>query len=77
MSDIRPAGSGRPAVASSFLRTAASPRAGLVITSDAELPTDWPGGDGSPEANVGHALGWTCEVRRNDIVVVNPLGRVW
>ncbi len=74
MSDIRPAGSGRPAVATSFLRTIAAPRAGLVITTEAELPADWPTVDGQIEANLGHALGWTCEIRTADIVVVNPLG---
>lgn len=74
MSDIRPAGSGRPAVAASFVRTISSPRAGLVITTGTEIPSDWPSADGSIEANLGHVLGWTCEVRKNDIVVVNPLG---
>ena len=56
------------------MRTIATPRAGLVICSDATQPTDWPVGDASPESNLGHALGWTCEVRRHDIVVLNPLG---
>lgn len=74
MSDIRPAGSGRPATASSFLRSQTSPRAGLVLTTDATLPADWPTSDGVIEAPLGHALGWTCEVRKRDIVVVNPLG---
>ncbi len=74
MSDIRPAGSGRPAVASSFVRTISSPRAGLVITTGTEIPSDWPQADGAVEANLGHVVGWTCEVRKSDIVVVNPLG---
>lgn len=74
MSDIRPAGSGRPAVASGFVRTISSPRAGLVITTDSVIPSDWPSVDGSIESNLPHVLGWTCEVRKNDIVVVNPLG---
>lgn len=74
MSDIRPAGSGRPAIATSFVRSIGSPRAGLVITTDAEIPEDWPRVDGEIEANLTHVLGWTCEVRKNDIVVVNPLG---
>ncbi len=74
MSDIRPAGSGRPAVASSFVRTIASPRAGLVVTTGTEIPSDWPAADGAAEANLSHIAGWTCEVRRADIVVVNPLG---
>lgn len=74
MSDIRPAGSGRSAVASSFVRTIASPRAGLVITTETALPSDWPSVGGDVEANLGHVLGWTCEIRKNDIVVVNPLG---
>lgn len=74
MSDIRPAGSGRPAVASSFLRVTASPRAGLVVTTGAAIPGDWPSADGAIEANLNHLPGWTCEVRRSDIVIVNPLG---
>jgi len=74
VSEIRPPGSGRSAVASSFLRSLASPRAGLVITTDAALPADWPTSEGDLEANLGHALGWTCEVRKRDVVVVNPLG---
>ncbi len=56
------------------MRAIASPRSGLVISSDSVLPSDWPVGESTPEANLGHALGWTCEVRRNDIVVLNPLG---
>jgi hypothetical protein len=52
----------------------ASPRAGLVITTAADLPSDWPIAGLELEANLGHALGWTCEVRKHDVVVVNPLG---
>lgn len=74
MSELRPAGSGRPGVAASFVRTIASPRAALVITTEAELPADFPSAGPDTEANLGHALGWTCEVRKNDVVVVNPLG---
>lgn len=74
MSEIRPAGSGRPAVASCFVRSTASPRAGLVITTEAQIPDDWPSAVGAIEANLGHVLGWTCEVRKKDLVVVNPLG---
>ncbi len=75
MSSIRPVGTGGAAVATPFLRTLASPRAALVLTTTAALPADWPeSADGSPEANLGHALGWTCEVRRASIVLLNPLG---
>ncbi len=74
MSTLRPAGSGRDALAVAFTRMIASPRSALVISSDSVAPSDWPVGEASPEANVGHALGWTCEVRRHDIVVLNPLG---
>ncbi len=56
------------------MRTIASPRSALVIASDTALPSDWPQGQATAEANLGHALGWTCEVRRHDIVVLNPLG---
>ncbi|MDH5290603.1 MAG: SEC-C domain-containing protein [Acidimicrobiia bacterium] len=75
MSTIRPVGTGGAAMAAPFLRTLASPRAALVLTTGAPLPTDWPEGlDGSAEANLSHALGWTCEVRRASIVLLNPLG---
>ena len=74
MINIRPSGAGRDGVAEPFLRTIASPLAGLLIVSDAALPSDWPSTVGGVEANLGHALGWTLEVRRHDIVVVNPLG---
>jgi hypothetical protein len=75
MSTIRQAGTGGDAVASPFMRTLASPRAGLVLVSRVPAPGDWPDvGEGTPEGNLGHALGWTCEVRRNSIVLLNPLG---
>ncbi len=61
------------------MRTHASPRAGLVVVADVAPPTDWPSTEGvvphdAAAANLGHALGWTCEVRRNDLVLLNPLG---
>ena len=59
---------------SAFIRTIATPRAGLVVTADVTLPGDWPIGESSVEANLGHALGWTVEVRRNDLLIMNPLG---
>jgi SEC-C motif len=75
MSTIRPVGTGSGASASPFMRTLASPRSGLVLTSASEPPGDWPRLDeGSPEANLAHAVGWTCEVRKNSIVLLNPLG---
>ncbi len=75
MSSIRAAGTGAGATAVPLLRTLASPRAGLVLTSGAAAPSDWPlQVDGSPEANLSHAPGWTCEVRRNSLVLLNPLG---
>jgi hypothetical protein len=74
MSTIRPAGSGRRGTASPFLRPIASPRAGLVIVADVAPPADWPTCDGQPEANLAHATGWTCEVRRHDVLLIDPLG---
>ncbi len=71
---IRPAGSGAEASASLFMRTLVSPRAALLIVSNAIPPEDWPAGESEIETNLGHALGYTCEVRRDDIVVLNPLG---
>ncbi len=74
MTTIRPGGSGREGQASPFVRTIASPRAGLVLSSATPAPNDWPANDGTTEGNLGHALGWTCEIRRTSIVVLNPLG---
>lgn len=74
MSIIRPAGSGRQAAASTLLRTLSSPRAGLVVVSETAGPSDWPRNEGAVESNLGHALGWTCEIRRRDVVILNPLG---
>lgn len=74
MSTIRPPGAGRQGSGEAFLRTIASPRAALVIVSDATLPSDWPVATGSAEDNLGHALGWTVEIRREDLVLMNPLG---
>ena len=74
MQPIRPAGAGRPATVEAFLRTIASPRAGLVFVVDLAGPDDWPGSVTEAEANLGHAAGWTCEVRRSDVVLLDPLG---
>ena len=74
MSMIRPQGSGRGGSVLPFMRSIASPRAGLVIVSDIDGPVDWPKAEGDTEANLGHALGWTCEVRSRDILLIDPLG---
>lgn len=74
MSTIRPAGSGKSSQAFPFVRTIATPRAGIVLICSADQPGDWPRNEGGGESNLGHALGWTCEIRREDIVLLNPLG---
>ncbi len=74
MNMIRPPGAGRQGSTEAFLRTIASPRAAIVVISDAVFPSDWPVAAGSAEDNLGHALGWTLEIRRQDIVLMNPLG---
>lgn len=74
MSTIRPPGSGGEATASAFMRSIASPRAALLVISAIAGPGDWPECEGAVEANLGHAQGWTCEVRRNDVVLLDPLG---
>lgn len=56
------------------MRAIASPRAGLLIVSAVEPPQDWPLSDGQAESNLNHALGWACEVRKADIIVLDPLG---
>ncbi|MEL7156390.1 MAG: SEC-C domain-containing protein [Actinomycetota bacterium] len=74
MQPIRPAGSGRSGVAATLMRSTAAPRAGLVISADVDAPSDFLPSDGAVEANLAHANGWTCEVRRDDIVLLDPLG---
>ena len=74
MTDIRSAGSGRLGVASALVRTIASPRAALVLTSDAVVPGDWPRVGGEIEANLSHVVGWSCEVRKDVAILMNPLG---
>lgn len=74
MSTIRPAGSGKTSQAFPFVRTSANPQAGLVLVCDADVPSDWPIHSGGAGTNLAHGLGWTCEIRRNDVVLLNPLG---
>ncbi len=76
MSTLRPAGSGAFSPAASFLRATATPKAALVVEFDGEAPSDWPtvSGFDATDANVGHSPGWACEVRADDIVILNPLG---
>lgn len=73
---IRSSASGKDGTAKSFLRSVASPRAGLVIITAADMPDDWSAipSSGNPEDSLSHALGWTLEVRRKDLVILNPLG---
>lgn len=56
------------------MRSTVSPRAGLVISAEVTAPADFPLSGGELEANLAHANGWTCEVRRDDIVVLDALG---
>jgi hypothetical protein len=80
MTRLRPTGSGREATIAAFLRSTASPAAALVIGADlgdeATLPTDWPtqSGAGASDSQLGHAVGWVCEVRADHVVLLNPLG---
>jgi hypothetical protein len=73
---IRPAGSGGEASSASFLRSTTSPRAALLFRGDFALPSDWPtvSGSDAADAQLGHAVGWVCEVRADHIAVINPLG---
>ena len=76
MTTLRPGGSGRVVTGDAFVRATTSPLGAIVIGSSLEAPADWPtvGGAGAADAQLGHALGWVCEVRKKDIVVLNPLG---
>ena len=50
--------------------------AALILGCSGELPADWPAVDGidAADAQLGHALGYVCEVRNDAVVVMNPLG---
>lgn len=76
MSTLRPGGSGRTVTCDAFVRATTSPQGALVFGTDQSPPADWPTTDGvdAADAQLGHALGWVCEVRKDDIVILNPLG---
>lgn len=72
---IRPAGSGSTARAWTFMRHTTSPRAAIVIGADGDPPSDWPvAPSGASDAQLSHLAGWNCEVRADDVVLMNPLG---
>lgn len=73
---IRPFGAGKDGAALAFGRSMVSPRAGLVLQSAAEMPGDWPTSPetGNMEDGLSHGLGWTLEVRRHELLLLNPLG---
>lgn len=76
MTSLRPGGAGRVVTGAAFVRATTSPLGALVIGSDQIPPADWPtvSGADAPDGQLGHALGWTCEVRKSDLVILNPLG---
>ena len=79
MSSLRPTGAGKAGTALPFLRGQATPRAAIVITGLSNGPVDWPplpSVDPSSivGGNLGHALGWTLEVQRKQVLLLNPLG---
>jgi hypothetical protein len=77
MQSIRPAGSGNEAECGIFVRSSVSPFAAVVFVIDDDMQlADWPKTTESriAECQLGHAAGWGCEVRVNDVVVVDPLG---
>ncbi len=54
-----------------------SPFAALVfIAEEGVSPDDWPTSSASrvADSQLGHALGWVCEVRKSDVVLLDPLG---
>jgi SEC-C motif len=76
MSKLRPSGSGRDATCATFMRRTATPAAALVISADPPLPGDWPSVSGAAvsDTQIGHAVGWVCEIRADHVVLLNPLG---
>ena len=51
-------------------------RGGSVIDGGGIVPDGWPTttGPGASDSQLGHAVGWVCEVRRDHVVLLNPLG---
>ena len=76
MARLRPSGSGRPVTATAFLRATATPTAALVVDGGGLTPDGWPttSGAGAADSQLGHTVGWVCEVRRDHIALINPLG---
>ncbi len=56
-----------------MLRGSGRPRAALVVATDVD-PGEGFGLAADAERTLGHAAGWTCTVRRDDVVLRNPLG---
>jgi preprotein translocase subunit SecA len=76
MARLRPSGSGKAVTASAFMRATATPSAALVFRGGGATPDGWPvaSGTGASDTQLGHAVGWVCEVRRDHVVLINPLG---
>ena len=47
-----------------------------MFSADVDQPKDWPTTTGlsAADAQLSHAVGWVCEVRADDVVLLNPLG---
>jgi hypothetical protein len=73
---LRPSGSGRPATAATFRRATTAPPAALVLSAAGPAPDGWPhvSGPTASDAQLGHAVGWVCEIRRDHLALLNPLG---
>jgi hypothetical protein len=76
MARLRPTGSGKQVTATAFSRTTAQPSSALVFGGAGVVPDGWPTatGPGAADMQLGHAVGWVCEVRRDHVVLLNPLG---
>jgi hypothetical protein len=76
MARLRPSGSGAAVTAHAFLRPTATPTAALLVVASGPPPDGWPAtsGSGASDSQLAHAVGWVCEVRRDHVVVLNPLG---
>jgi hypothetical protein len=76
MARLRPTGSGKQVTVTPFVRATANPSSALVIDGAGVVPDGWPiaTGPGAADTQLGHAVGWVCEVRRDHVVLLNPLG---
>lgn len=56
-----------------FTRTLSTPRSGLILITSYDTD-DFERANHDPEGPLAHGLGWTAELRRDAVLLINPLG---